>query len=59
MVILSLNIVSLNLIGNFFYCNETFVCMFSPFPVAFLKKNNLFMKIHVKSVISVLIKYIV
>ena len=38
MVILSLNIVSLNLIGNFFYWNETFVCMFSPFPVAFLKK---------------------
>jgi len=29
MVILSLNIVSLNLIGNFFYSNEICVCMFS------------------------------
>ena len=56
MVILSLNIVSRNLIGNFFYWNEIFVCMFSQFPVAFLK-NNLFMKIYVKSIISVLIKY--
>ena len=48
MVILSLNIVSLNLIGNFFYWNETFVCMFSPFPVAFLKKQFIYENTHEK-----------